>query len=240
MYLCINGVCALAGSPDYVLNTPLFQHVAISRGAAGDDAFHIIAMGAGQDRQHSRQVFLNARVVDGPVLSDHDIRPGGMLQFVLDIPEAKDEAVKVFTRGDLQSAAAAAEAPIVPAQEFLGQIEQQRREIDELRSRLQETAVVGGAAEAHPQQQLHFALEPVVQKHPISETGELDVGCGYSSNVHTGMMVLCVNLAIVCIMLALQVQKHRNGSGGETSGKSMVSAELLCMWRLHSSSMCCP
>lgn len=214
------------GTPDYVLNTPLFQHTTINRGTPGsadEKPFHIIAMGAGQDRQYSKEVFLNSQAVSGPLLSDLDITPGGMLQFVLDSPEEQQgDHAKVFAPEDLVDAAVAV-APAVPAapsEDVAAELERQQLEIAQLRQQLHDYGQPARPhAHSHEDLTHHIALEPVVQHH-VSDTGLLlsggsgaeaeAAGCGHSSTMYTGLVVLCVNLIIVCWMLALQVQKYRN------------------------------
>lgn len=224
------------GTPHYVLNTPLFQHTAITR-EEGEAPFHIIALGAGQDRQHSRQVFLNSRALEGPLLSDYDISPGGMLQFELEVPEQQGggeggeggQGVKVFRPEDL----VIREPPAAAAGEnYHAEVEKQKEEIGQLRKRLEDTEHL---IELQHQLHEHHASEPVVQHH-ISDAGALVVsgtstggsseGCGRSSTVYIGLVVLCGNLAVVCWMLVLQLQRYKSsGSGLEDDG----AAGLLCI-----------
>jgi hypothetical protein len=238
LYIVMN----LTGTPDYVLNTPLFQHTAIQRGGAHEDAaFHIIAMGAGQDREHSREVFLNSRAVQGPLLSDRDIAAGGLLQFVLEPSAgereggggAGEQAQQVFRLEDL-APRLAAPAPAPPAEDYLSQIEKQKKEIDALEKRLADSEHLSNQHVTGDHHEHHIALEPVVQHH-ISDTGDIiapdkvaDDGCGHSSTMYTGLVVLSVNLAVVCWMLALQVQKYRNGGGVLEANDAAGTTLLLC------------
>lgn len=208
------------------MNTPLFQHTAITRGDENEPAFHIIAMGAGEDRQHSRQVYLNSKTHEGPFLSDYDIAPGGILQFVLETPEGVSDKVKIFERTDL-TPLVQIDTPIPVAVEtgvdYHDEVEKQRGEITRLRQQLQEMSVaIPDSHAANSQSHLHhIAQEPVLPYHHFSEvtdtpdTAHAD-GCWHSSTIQTGLIVLCVNVVIVCIMLAIQLQKYRRGSVDES------------------------
>lgn len=213
---------AVPGTPDYVMNTPLFQHVVISRGDTAEDVFHIIAMGAGQDRLHTKRVYLNAKEVDGPTVSDGSIAAGGILQFVLDTPDGDS---KIFSADDLVSVRE--ESPA--AGNYLTQIEKQKREINELRDKV---ATLKEQEELH--HQYHGMREPVVE-HKISAHGELlaptvesSVGCGLSSTAEMGLVILCLNLVIMCGMLVLQIQRYKSSDDQTASGMSQGVVTRAC------------
>lgn len=230
------------GTPDYVMNTPLFQHTAITRGDAHDDPFHIIAMGAGQDRPHSRHVFLNSQEVRGALLSDRDIAPGGILQFVLEpaagsepMSQDSNKEIKIFTTEDLRPRPVSEvhsvrqEGGRGEDHQDQGLLVQQKAQIEELQHRLREVSAEGGGALQH---QHHSAMEPVVQHH-VSEDGSLIVAADCGSTVHIGLVVLCVNLVILCSMLVMQLQKYRasntvSSSADEGDIISCIAYSLHC------------
>lgn len=93
------------GTPDYVLNTPLFKHVVIDRSnnynlvtqnyaklnndPVGND-FHIIAMNADSLNIHTTKVLLNGNEITSPTVSDHDIQSSGILQFFIETAHPED------------------------------------------------------------------------------------------------------------------------------------------------------
>ena len=91
------------GTPDYVLNTPLFKHVVIDRSnnydiltlnknseqIEGND-FHIIANNAELINIHTTKVLLNGNPITIPTLSDHDIKSSGVLQFFIESAHPED------------------------------------------------------------------------------------------------------------------------------------------------------
>lgn len=76
------------GTPDYVLNTPLFKHTVIHRGSDSNPSdntndFHIIAKGAETGSIHTHRITLNGADVTTPTISDYDVNGGSVLQFYL-------------------------------------------------------------------------------------------------------------------------------------------------------------
>ncbi len=97
------------GTPDYVMNTPLFKHTIIHRADRGSSSnddnndFHIIAQGANMASINTEKVLLNGNEIATPTISDYDIKGGSVLQFVLTNTKSSPvsiEEARVVTQGD--------------------------------------------------------------------------------------------------------------------------------------------
>lgn len=74
------------GSPDYVIGSPLFRHVRISRfDSAGNEIepLHIVAQATNKTTVHVDKVLFNGEAAVGPMLSDYDLQKGGIVQFMM-------------------------------------------------------------------------------------------------------------------------------------------------------------
>lgn len=71
------------GTPFYVLGSPIFKHVSISR---GDGSLDIVALGTSQSTVHVSSVYLNGESIDRSraLVSDVDLREAGVLQFIME------------------------------------------------------------------------------------------------------------------------------------------------------------
>jgi hypothetical protein len=88
------------GTPDYVMNTPLFKHTVIHRGSDSDmsdttNDFHIIAKGAETSSIHTSKVTLNGVEVTAPTISDYEIVGGSVLQFFLTSEDSSASPVSI-------------------------------------------------------------------------------------------------------------------------------------------------
>ena len=147
------------GTPDYVLNTPLFKHTIVRRQVDEGGDFHIIASGADMQSIHTEKVYLDGKdVTVSPVLSDHEIKGGRVLQFV-----TSDEAAPKIE--SIEGARASSKSDGV----FEAELKKQEATITDLQSQLsalrKHSAEPAVATEPMRSQSLpHNNLEPQYEK----------------------------------------------------------------------------
>ena len=77
------------GTPDYVLGSPIFKHVAIDRSGSGESEklLHIVALGASAEAVRVKSVYFAGDKIPKATVSDLDLAQGGILQFVMESEE---------------------------------------------------------------------------------------------------------------------------------------------------------
>ena len=157
-------------------------------------------MGAGQDRQYFNEVYLNSQLFAGPLLNDVDVTAGGVLQFILELPDGKGD-VKVLNFKSLML-------------KGVGSSTSSAHVLDKQ-----------GDENLHLRQNDNVTLKPCVNNHAPStvatKRNSEKCNCWYNnSNLYVGLGVLSVNAVILCCMFVLQSKK------GATDLKSQHTGEV--------------